>query len=108
MIVRIWHGYTSKANAAAYENLVTNKIFKEIEAKTGEGFEGVQLLSRDAGEEVEFTTMIWFRDMETIKRLTGEDHEKAYVPQEAKDLLSRFGEKVEHSRLVYSTKENFR
>ncbi len=47
MVARIWHGYTSKENAAAYEKLVTSKIFKDIEAKTGDGFEGVQLLRRD-------------------------------------------------------------
>lgn len=46
MIARIWHGYTSKENGDAYEQLVTSKIFKDIEAKTGEGFEGVQLLRK--------------------------------------------------------------
>ena len=104
MIARIWHGYTSKANAEAYEQLVTSKVFKEIEAKTGDGFKGVQMLKRETGEEVEFTTMIWFSDLETIKKLTGNDHETAYVPAEAKKLLSRFDEKVTHSHLVYSTK----
>lgn len=105
MIARIWHGYTTNKNAAAYEQLVTTKIFKEIEAKTGEGFQGVQLLKREMAEEVEFTTMIWFRDLQTIKKLTGEDHETAYIPEEARKLLSRFDEKVKHSQLLYSTVE---
>ena len=104
MIARIWHGYTTPANAEAYENLVTCRIFKEIEEKTAEGFEGVQLLKRALEEEVEFTTIIWFRDFEAVKKLTGEDYETAYVPLEARKLLSRFDEKVEHSHLVYSTK----
>lgn len=105
MIARIWHGYTSKKDAAAYEQLVTTKIFKEIEAKTGDGFHGVQLFKRETSKEVEFTTMIWFRDLETIKQLTGEDYETAYVPEEAKALLLRFDEKVSHSKLVYSSKK---
>lgn len=104
MVARIWHGYTNKENAAAYERLVTSKIFKEIEAKTGDGFEGVQLLKRETSQEVEFTTMIWFRDLETVKKLTGEDYETAYVPDEARKLLSRFDQKVSHSNLVYSSK----
>ncbi len=48
--------------------------------------------------------MIWFRDMETIKKLTGDDYNTAYVPEEARKLLSRFDEKVSHSNLIYSTK----
>lgn len=104
MIARIWHGYATKENAAAYEELVTSTIFKGIEEKTGEGFCGVELLRRERGEEVEFTTMIWFRDLETIKKLTGEDYETAYVPEEARKLLSTWDEKVVHSTLVYSIK----
>ena len=103
MVVRIWHGTTSKENAAAYEQLVTTKIFREIEAKTGDGFEGVQLLKREMPEEVEFTTMIWFRNMETIKKLTGDDHETAYVPEEARKLLLRYDPIVTHSKLIYSS-----
>ena len=103
MVVRIWHGTTSKENAAAYEQLVTKKIFRDIEAKTGDGFEGVQLLKRELPEEVEFTTMIWFRDMETIKKLVGEDYETAYVPEEARKLLLRYDPTVIHSRLIYSS-----
>lgn len=105
MIVRIWHGYTTKENAPAYEQLVKSKIFREIETKTGEGFEGVQLLKRELNKEVEFTTLIWFKDLETVKKLLGEDYETAYVPEEARTLLSRFDEKVSHSSLVYSSKK---
>lgn len=103
MVARIWHGYTSKENADAYEQLVTTKIFRDIENKTGDGFEGVQLLKREIPEEVEFTTMIWFQDLETIKRLTGEDYETAYIPEEARRLLLRFDQKVIHSNLIYTS-----
>ncbi|WP_029034313.1 hypothetical protein [Salinimicrobium terrae] len=105
MIARIWHGTTTKENASAYEQLVTTKIFREIEAKTGEGFHGVELFKRETAEEVEFTTMIWFKDLETIKKLTGEDYETAYVPEEARKILSHFDEKVIHSHLLYSTRQ---
>lgn len=106
MIARIWHGYTSKENAEKYENLLTAKILKEIEAKSGEGFKGVQLLKNELEGEVEFTTMIFFRDLETIKSLTGEDLETAYIPEEARKLLSRFDEKVTHSRVIFSSKKD--
>jgi hypothetical protein len=85
--------------------LVTSKIFREIEIKSGDGFHGAQLLKREMAEEVEFTTMIWFRDLEAIKELTGEDYETAYIPKEARNLLSRFDSKVTHSHLLYSSVE---
>ncbi|MCY2686563.1 hypothetical protein [Salinimicrobium sp. TH3] len=105
MIVRIWHGYTTKENADAYAQLVTSKIFREIEIKSGDGFHGAQLLKREMAEEVEFTTIIWFRNLEAIKELTGEDYETAYIPKETRNFLSQFDSKVTHSHLLYSSVE---
>ena len=106
MVIRIWHGYTTPENAEAYEQLLKSKIFKDIEAKTSEGFEGVELLKRHLNEdEVEFTTMMRFKDLDTIRKLTGEDHETAYVPEEARKLLVRFNQKVTHSELRYVAKK---
>ncbi|MHA6278959.1 hypothetical protein ACXYMT_02160 [Salinimicrobium sp. CAU 1759] len=103
MVLRIWHGYTTPGNADAYEQLVTSRIFKDIETKTGEGFKGVELLKRKLNEEeIEFTTMMRFKDLETIKKLTGEDYETAYVPPEARELLSRFDLRVTHLEVVHS------
>jgi hypothetical protein len=33
MIARIWHGYTTKENASAYENLLKEEIFEGIAIK---------------------------------------------------------------------------
>ena len=103
MIARIWHGYATKENADAYEDLVKTEIFPEIEAKTARGFKGVQLLRRISGNEVEFTTMIWFENLEAVKTFVGEDYETAYVPEKAKKLLSHFDDKVIHSELRHNT-----
>ena len=103
MIARIWHGYTTEENADAYEQLVTTEIFPEIEAKTARGFKGVQLLRRENGGEVEFTTMIWFEDLEAVRSFVGADYETAYVPGKARKILSHFDDKVIHSELRYGT-----
>ena len=103
MVIRIWHGYTTPDNAEAYEQLVISDIFKEIEAKTGEGFKGVELLKRKLSEdEIEFSTMMRFKDLKAIKKLTGEDYETAYVPPEARKLLTRFDQRVTHLEVVHS------
>ena len=103
MIARIWHGYATTENADAYEELVKTEVFPEIEAKTAKGFKGVQLLRRLSGNEVEFTTMIWFENIEAVKSFVGEDYETAYVPEKAKKLLSKFDKKVIHAELKHST-----
>ena len=58
MIIRIWHGYTTKQNADTYETLLKEEIFVEIENKKVDGYHGIQLLRREMEEEVEFTTMM--------------------------------------------------
>ncbi len=47
MIARIWHGYTTKENANAYENLLKHEIFEVIANKEISGYSGIQLLTRE-------------------------------------------------------------
>ena len=47
MIVRIWRGWTTRADAAAYESLLRDEIFPAIAARGITGYRGVQLLRRD-------------------------------------------------------------
>ena len=60
MIARIWHGYTTPANADAYEQLLKEEIFHGIAAKNVQGYNGIELLHRQLGEETEFTTIMHF------------------------------------------------
>ena len=47
MIVRIWHGWTSPANADAYETLLKEEIFSGIGDRKIPGYQGIQLLRRN-------------------------------------------------------------
>lgn len=60
MISCIWHGWTTCENGDRYENLLKSEIFPGIFAKDVAGFERIELLRRDLGDEVEFITMMWF------------------------------------------------
>ena len=66
MISRIWHGWTTPENADAYEALLRAEILPGI-ARKNEGFTGVHLLRRDAGDEVEFVTICWFETWEAVR-----------------------------------------
>jgi antibiotic biosynthesis monooxygenase (ABM) superfamily enzyme len=96
MIGRIWHGWTTPENADVYENLLKMEIFPEIAAKNVPGYRGIQLFRRPLDDEVEFITIMWFDAWDSVRQFAGEDYEKAYVPPNAREVLSRFDERSQH------------
>lgn len=104
MIARIWHGYTSKENADAYVNLLKDEIFERIAAKKMIGYRGIQLLNRELENEFEFTTIMWFDNIENVKQFMGEDYETAYVLPQAQKLLKRYDKMSVHCELLYELK----
>ena len=101
MIARIWHGYTSLTNAAAYEKLLKQEVFTSIEEKQVKGYLGIQLLKRQLITEVEFTTIMLFENLEAVKQFAGDRYELAYVPSKARELLCRFDENSIHCEVVH-------
>jgi hypothetical protein len=107
MIARIWHGWTTLENASAYETLLKTEVFESIRARDIAGFQGIDLLRREVGAEVEFLTIMRFTSLDGVRSFAGQDHETAVVPPEARRLLARFDDrsqhydvKVENSRIV--------
>jgi len=96
MIIRIWHGWTSPANADAYENLLKKEIFIGIGDRKIPGYRGIRLLRRVAGDEVEFVTIMTFDNLDAVRRFAGEDYEAAVVPPSARTVLARFDERSRH------------
>jgi hypothetical protein len=96
MISRIWHGWTTPANADAYEALLKSEIFAGIEARRIAGYRGIHLFRRSLGKEVEFVTVMWFDSMDAVRTFAGKDYEVAVVPPKARALLSRFDPRSQH------------
>jgi heme-degrading monooxygenase HmoA len=96
MISRIWHGWTTPANADAYEALLKSEIFVGIQNRRIEGYRGIQLFRRNVGDEVEFITVMWFDSIDAVRAFSGEDYEVAVVPPKARELLSRFDARSLH------------
>jgi len=67
MISRIWHGWTTPGNAYKYEALLKEEIFVGIQNRHIRGFEGIQLLRREVGEEVEFVTIMSFDSLDAVR-----------------------------------------
>lgn len=100
MITRIWRGWTTRENAAAYENLLLHEIFPAIAARNLRGYRGISLGKRDAGDEVEFVTIMWFDSLDDVRAFAGEDYAVAVVPRKARAVLKRFDETSAHYHTV--------
>lgn len=96
MISRIWHGQTSRENAAAYEELLKGEILPGIASRRIRGLQGAHLLRRDVAEGVEFVTILWFESLDAVREFAGEDYEASVVPEKARRLLSRFDARAAH------------
>jgi len=96
MITRIWHGWTSPADADKYEAIVRAEVFEKLEKEPIPGYRGMQLLRKKMENEVEFISMMWFDKIEDVAGFVGQDYEVAHVPDVCRKVLLRFEEKVAH------------
>lgn len=95
-VCRVWRGWTTGANAAAYEAIVRGSVIPAIEARSIAGFQHIDLMRRDVGDEIEFQTLMWFDDVAAIIDFVGEDYEVSHVPAAARALLSRWDDRAAH------------
>ena len=99
MISRLWHGWTTRGNANAYEELLRSEILPGIHRVAG--FKGASVLRRDGKkDEVEFVTLTMFDSIDAVKEFAGEDYEVAVILPEARKLLARFDARSAHYETV--------
>ncbi len=95
-IIRTWKGWTSKENAAVYEDMLIHEVFPEVKKKGVLGLEKVSISTSEKEDEVEFFLVLQFDSLESVKRFAGEDYQKAYIPDNAKRVLLRYEESAQH------------
>jgi heme-degrading monooxygenase HmoA len=106
MITRVWRGWTTPENAAAYQRIVSTQVLPAIAARNLEGYHGAYLLRRTLdGGEVEFSTIMLFDSIDDVKAFTGEDHEVAHVPADARAVLARFDARSAHYETLLTPDE---
>jgi heme-degrading monooxygenase HmoA len=64
------------------------------------GFRGSYLLRRPHGSEIEFITIILWDSLDDIRAVAGEDYERAVIPPERRQYLSRYDERASHYEVV--------
>jgi hypothetical protein len=101
MICRLWRGWATPQMAESYERIVRTRVIPGIEALGVHGFRRIDLLRRiNPGEEVEFTTLMWFDDLEAVKAFAGEHYEVSHVPEYGRHTLVRYDERAAHFEVL--------
>ena len=75
-------------------------VIPGIEEMQIRGFRHIDVLRRDDGDEVEFTTLMWFDNLDAIRDFMGDDYAVSHVPAEARAVLSRFDDRSAHHEVV--------
>jgi heme-degrading monooxygenase HmoA len=98
MIARIWRGWAPQGPADDYQRHYETEVRDHLRAVSG--FRGAQLLRRDEGGEVAFTSITWFTDLDAVRGFAGDDYERAVVEDSARAALSRWDERVSHHEVA--------
>ena len=98
MIARIWRGRAPRARAGDYQRHYETQVTGSL--RTISGFRGAQLLRRDEGGEVAFTSITWFTDLDAVRDFAGDDYEQAIVEEAAQAALSHWDERVIHQEVA--------
>lgn len=101
-VARIWRGWTTVENADAYQAVVDGEVLPAIFARQIPGLVGAHLMRADLveNEEVEFTTIMWFESIESVKNFMGEDYRRSHVPESAEAVLKRFDAEAKHFHVL--------
>lgn len=100
MIARVWHGYARPEHADAYEAMLKPELLPGLSKV--KGYKSSCLLRRQAGDEVEFITIIFWESLDAVRAVAGPDYEKAVIPEERRKYLSRFDAKASHYEVASS------
>lgn len=98
MIARIWRGWAAPQRADDYQRHYETEVREHLTAVGG--FRGAQLLRREEGEEIAFTSITWFADLDAVRGFAGDDYERAVIEDAARAALSRWDERVSHHEVA--------
>lgn len=104
MIARIWHGWTTPGNAAAYKRILLGEVIPAIKTRNLPGLHDIEVLRRELPDEVEFITIMYFDSLDAVRAFVGEDYERAHVPDAARQVLKRFDERSQHYEVLSARK----
>ncbi|BCJ46901.1 antibiotic biosynthesis monooxygenase [Actinoplanes ianthinogenes] len=98
MIARIWRGWAPATTADDYQRHYAAEVAGHL--RRVPGFRGARLLRVWEGDEVRFTSVVFFDGMDDVRAFAGERYERAVVEEAARRVLSRWDETVVHEEVA--------
>ncbi len=101
-VARIWRGWTTAENADTYQGIAESEVFPAIIERQVPGLLGAHLMRAEdvVDDEVEFTTIIWFDDLDSVKNFMGDDYRRAHIPDEVESVLTRYDSEATHFHIT--------
>ena len=93
-IARVWRGWTTLADADAYEGFLLDELFPSMRSISG--FLGADVLRRPDGNEAAFVTLTRFRCLDDISAFAGDPVDAPVIEPRAAALLVRYDERAQH------------
>jgi hypothetical protein len=97
-ITRLWRGWTSRANADAYQRFLLDELFPSM--RNISGFLGADVLRRPDGADVAFVTLTRFRSINDIGAFAGDPVDVPVIEPRAAELLVRFDQRAQHYEMA--------
>ncbi|GID64710.1 hypothetical protein Acy02nite_25910 [Actinoplanes cyaneus] len=98
MVARTWRGWAPKAVADEYQRHYETGVAPRLARLPG--FRGARLLRRAEGDEVAFTSIVFFARMDDVRAFAGDDWSVAVVEEPARRVLSRWEPTVTHDEVA--------
>jgi heme-degrading monooxygenase HmoA len=87
LIARVWKGWTKAENADAYEKLLSEVVYPDLQRING--YNGGYVLRHDSQDESEFVTVNFFESLDAVKAFAGPEYDVPVFEPEARRLLSK-------------------
>lgn len=100
MIARTWRGWAPAATADDYQRHYETDVAAHL--RDVPGFQGARLLRRPDRDEVEFTSITFFTDLDAVRGFAGDSYEDAVLEEDARRALSRWDEHVSHAEVAFA------
>ena len=98
MIARTWRGWAPPATADDYQHHYESEVAEHLRQISG--FTGARLLRHHDGDEVMFTSIVYFTSMDDVRAFAGPDPGQAVVEDAARRTLTRWDDRVTHHQVA--------
>lgn len=103
MIARMWCGWAPSATADDYQRHYETDVAEHL--REVPGFRGARLLRQQDGDEVRFTSIVFFTGMDAVRGFAGDEPGVAVLEDAARRVLTHWDERVTHHEVAVDLTE---